>query len=361
MEDIVFVGGARDYHAMDWYRTVKSNCSSKKIAFVTDLIESEGFKKLVSEDDNILKLFIIDDLLFRNPTRYGDIWRNIVKLLVVPLQVIRLRGIAKRNSDAVFHALPMYYMFLCWLARVPYIGTPQGSEILVRPNRSRLYRYFAARCLTAAQHVTVDSVSMQEKIFQLCGKKATVIQNGIDVTTILRLAEHPCKREHVVSIRGFAPLYRIENIIDGRNLSLQKPRLHFIYPFEEGVYKSIVSRKLEQRDVDLGRLSKAKMYELLGSSKLVISIPESDSSPRSVYEAIFCGCCVAVTSNPWIDAIPECMKARLCIVSIEDRLWFEKALAFADSISAIPYKPSEAALNLFDQKKAMQLVADLLY
>ena len=361
MEDIIFVGGARDYHAMDWYRTVRGNCSSKNIAFVTDLIESEGFEKIIKTEDNIIKLFIIDGLLFNNQSKYGDIWRNVVKLLVAPLQIVRLKIIANRNPNAVFHALPMYYMFLCWLARIPYYGTPQGSEILVRPKRSRLYKYFAARCLTAAKHVTVDSVNMQENIFQLCGKKATVIQNGIDVATILSVSEYPYKREHVVSIRGFASLYRIHSIINGRANSCQKPRLHFIYPFEEGVYKSEVSKKFEQGDIDLGRLPKSDMYELLFSTKLVISIPESDSSPRSVYEAIFCGCCVAATYNPWIDAIPECMKARLFIVDLEDNLWFEKAMDFADLISEIPYKPSEEALNMFDEKRAMQLAADMLY
>ena len=361
MEDIIFVGGARDYHAMHRYRTVRNICGSKRIAFVTDLIESEGFERIANEDDRIVKLFIIDNLLFRKPSKYGDVWRNFVKLLVAPLQVLRLRVIAKRNPNAVFHALPMYYMFLCWLAGIPFNGTPQGSEILVRPNRSRLYQYFAAKCLTSAKHVTVDSVSMQDKIFQMCGKKATVIQNGIDVATISRITIQPCEREYVVSIRGFSSLYRIDSILDGREHSRQKPRLHFIYPFEEGVYKSEVSKRFAPGDVDLGRLSKIKMYELLVSSKLAISIPASDSSPRSVYEAIFCGCCVAVTYNPWIDAIPDCMKARLYLVDLDDTLWFEKALNYANTITEIPYVPSDAALNMFDEKKAMQLAADMLY
>ena len=361
MEDVIFVGGARDYHIMEWYRTIRSICDSKSIAFATDLIEGEGFEKLINEDDRIIPLFIIDRLLFRHQSNYGNIWRNFVKLMMAPLQVVRLKAIAKRNPNAVFHANPMYYMFLCWVARLRYIGTPQGSEILVRPNRSRLYRYFAAKCLAAAQAITVDSVNMRDKIFQLCGKNAIIIQNGIDVTTISRIAEHTYKREHVVSIRAFAPLYRIDSIFDGREHSRQRPRLHFIYPFEESVYKSGIARRLEQGDADLGRQSKANMYELLVSSKLAISIPASDSSPRSVYEAIFCGCCVAVTHNSWIDAIPDCMKARLYIVNLEDERWLEKAMDYADSIAAVPYTPSESALNLFDEKKTMQIAADMFY
>ncbi len=346
---------------MDWYRTVRSICDKKNIAFVTDLIESEGFEKIANDGDKIIELFVIDGLLFRNPSRYGDAWRNLVKLIVAPLQIMRLKKIAKRNPHAVFHALPMYYMFLCWLAKIPYVGTPQGSEILVRPRKSKLYRHFASNCLSAAKHVTVDSVSMQDYIFRLCGKKAVVIQNGIDVESISSATAHPVKRDKIVSIRGFSALYRIDKILDGRDNAFQPPNIHFIYPFEEGIYKAKVSRRLCKGDVDLGRLPKIQMYELLHATKLAISIPASDSSPRSVYEAIFCGCCVAATYNPWIDVLPDCMKSRIYIVELDDKLWFEKSLEYAELISKKCYTPSEAALNLFDEKKSMQIAAKLLY
>jgi hypothetical protein len=361
LENIIFIGSARDYHAIDWYRTVKEVCSSKRVVFVTDLIDGEGFEKLVNEDDCVIELFNIDWLLFRNQTKYGNMWRNFIKLVFFPLQAMRLKAIAKNNPNSVFHAIPMYYMFLCYIGGIRYIGTPQGSEILVRPNRSKLYKYLAVKSLLAAQHITVDSASMQNKILQLCGKESTVIQNGIDVAAILRAIENSCKREKVVSIRGFTSLYRINEIFNGRERSLQKPRLHLIYPFWEDVYRVAVTKRFEQGDLDLGRLSRTRMYELLASTKLAISIPISDSSPRGVYEAIFCGCCVAVTYNPWIDALPDCMKARLFIVDIEDNLWFERALEYADSITKVPYIPSEAALEMFDQRKSMQIVADKFY
>jgi hypothetical protein len=329
--------------------------------FVTDLVDGEGFDKLVDETDHIIPLFNLDFLLFRNQSKYGNIWRNIIKLVFIPLQIIRLRAIAKKYRDAVFHAMPMYYMFLCWLSSIPFIGTPQGSEILIRPFKSKLYRYFAIKTLLAAQYVTVDSINMQQKILQLCGKKATVIQNGIDVGMILRVNDNCRDRDKIVSIRGVTQLYRINEIIRGRNHSVQKPRLYFIYPFWEDVYRETFKKKLSKDDLDLGRLSRTKLYELLTSTKLAISIPISDSSPRSVYEAIFCGCCVAVSHNEWINILPDCMKKRLFIVNIEDDLWFQKALEYAESITKIPYTPSEAALHMFDQKKSMQIVAEKFY
>jgi hypothetical protein len=361
MKKIIFIGGARDYHVVDWYRTIQEICSNREIIFVTDSIDGEGFEKLISEDDRIIKLLNIDRLLFTQQSKYGNIWRNFIKLLFIPLQILRLAKISKDNPDAIFHAMPMYYMFLCCLARIPYMGTPQGSEILVRPDRSRLYKYFATKSLLAAKNITVDSVNMQNKITQLCGKESTVIQNGIDVSAISRIVIKSVRRENVVSIRGFTSLYRINEIFEGREHSTQKPELQLLYPFRENIYRATVSKRFEQGDCDLGRLSRQKMFELLASTLLAISIPISDSSPRSVYEAIFCGCCVAVTYNAWIDALPECMKSRLFIVDLNDNLWFEKAIEHAKLITTKDYKPSDEALEMFDKKRSMQKMADRFY
>lgn len=114
-------------------------------------------------------------------------------------------------------------------------------------------------------------------------------------------------------------------------------------------------------DDDLGRLDKNDMYRLLSESFLVISIPESDSSPRSVYESIFSGCCVAVTYNQWIESLPQCMKNRLFIVDLDDPLWLEKAFEFAKKCVLVPYVPSEEALEMFDQRKSIGKVIEKLY
>jgi len=87
--------------------------------------------------------------------------------------------------------------------------------------------------------------------------------------------------------------------------------LTFFFPFSEEGYVNKINSLLKQDDKILGRLpEKRDVYRLLSKSKLVISIPLSDSSPRSVYESIFCGCAVAVTYNPWIDNLPSCMKKK---------------------------------------------------
>jgi hypothetical protein len=275
---------------------------------------------------------------------------------------MRLKRIARFVDAHIYHAHSTYYMYLCWLAGVPYVGTPQGSEVLVRPHRSRLYRHFAVKSLLGAAHITVDSVDMQKGVRALCGREAMIVQNGIDIAAICRYTSSPAARSGVVSIRGFHPLYRIDDIIRARAASARKPRITLTYPLWEDDYKAEVSRRLEPGDLDLGRvMPKERLYEILSSALLAISIPASDSSPRTVYEAIFCGCCVAVTHSSWVDALPACMKARLVTVDLNDPRWLDTALARAEAVTKEPYRPSPEAAALFDQNAAAKVVADMFY
>ena len=361
MNKIVILGGARDFHAMDWYRTVQKNMTNKEVVFLTDLIESEGYSNIVLKTDNIEKLFIIDKFLFKKQSTFGNIWRNIFKLLVLPIQIYKLKKFNEKNPNSIFHAHPMYYMLLCWLSGLKYIGTPQGSEILVRPKKSKLYKYFAIKILQSAKYVTVDSINMKDIIFELSGVKAKIVQNGIDVFELLKYNNLNIYKNRIVSIRGMTELYRIDEIVTVRNNTNSKLPITFIYPFYEESYQIEIRSKLISNDNDLGRLDKDSMYILLSQSKLVISIPKSDSSPRSVYESIFSGACVAITYNNYFNTLPECMQKRIYIVNLENKNWLNEAIVFADKISHIKYIPSSEALELFDQDISIKKVINTLY
>ena len=103
------------------------------------------------------------------------------------------------------------------------------------------------------------------------------------------------------------------------------------------------------------------MYAEMGRAALIVSVPRSDSSPRSVYEAIFAGACVAATDNPWIDALPPCMRARVRVVDLGDPDWLDDALAWALRQGASQYVPSREALEQFDQRSSMRRVAEEFY
>ena len=361
MSVIIFVASARDYHAMDWFHSIKSLCPNLRIAIATDLIEGEGFSKIVSHDDEVLLLFPLDKFLLSDQSGIGNLWRNIIKLAILPLLAFKLRSLSKSIENAVFHAHSMYYIMLCWLAGIKFIGTPMGSDVLVRPEHSRIYRFFTVRSLRAASVITVDSIALQEKIIQLCGVLSVVIQNGIDTNSTRPARESRYKRSRVLSIRGCAPNYRILELLKARNRSALMHPLNFIYPFQEREYHDIISSEFKEFDQDYGRVEKERMYQLLSDTLLVISIPTSDSSPRSVYEAIFSGCCVAVSYGKWIEGLPKCMLSRLFVVDLESQSWFEDAILFAENVTSIGFVPSVEAIKCFDEIETMKSVCRQFY
>lgn len=363
---IVFLCGARDFHAMDWYKSAKELLLDADCCIVTDLIAGEGFKKIINENDKVFKLLILDFFLFRNQSSLGDKWRNLLKLLVLPIQVFLLRRFAKKHPNAVYHAHSMYYLVLARAANVNYVGTPQGSDILVKPKRSKFYKYFTIYGLNKAKYITVDSQKMQEGVLDLVGKNAYVIQNGIDVTSIEDYKkkytnENSFQRSGILSVRGLTELYRIKDILKARNQTKPEYPIAFIYPFYENTYKTECTVLFQVNDLDLARVERKKMYELFSKAELVISIPISDSSPRSVYEAIFCGSPVVISYNSYYEALPDCMKSRIVIVDLSNKNWFADAVNKAIIINQKPYIPTKLALETFDQKESFKKLQKLLF
>jgi hypothetical protein len=360
--DIIFIGDGRDFHAIDWYRTIKKECEELEVYYLTDLIEAEGHTKILKEDDLVLDLINIDWLLLKKQSTFGNIWRNGIKIVFFPLQVYKLKKIAKKNPNATYHAHTMYYLFLSWLANIKYIGSPQGDEILIRPYKSQLYKYFATKSLKAAKFLIVDSNNLKKGIHSLSGKVADVIQYGIDVESIYSSVKNEEERSKVVSIRALYPLYRIHEIIVSRNRYSTEQSLIFFYPFWEESYKRKIENMQILGDEMLGRIpTKLEMYKLLANTIMAISIPESDSSPRSVYEAIFCGCCVVVSYNQWIDSLPVCMRKRVYVCDLNNPNWFQEALLAAKQIIKEQFSPNEEALDMFDQVRSMRIVANKYY
>ena len=258
----------------------------------------------------------------------------------------------------------MYYMQIAAKAGVPFVGTPQGSELLVRPYQSKQYMKFATKAMRAAKYVTVDSVNMQKSAEKFAGVKPHIVQNGIDVKSILNFLcnSEQTTREVWLSMRGFAPLYRETEVLKGRNASLNykdKP-LTFVYPFFDEPYMNEAKPLMKEQDLVVGRLQRDALYDMMHKTELVFSIPVSDSSPRSVYESIFLGSPVIITKNAYVQMLPKSMQERIVIADIEEDGWFDKAVDTAVEIAKIPYKADKEAIEMFDQEECWEKVYQLL-
>lgn len=345
---VIFVGNASCYHTMDWCRAVHPCLPAESWVFFTDCIESESHIRIFTPKDRVRMLLPIDSLLFRQQSASAHRWRNFLKLLLLPLQALVLRLRLNDHRNTVIHAHTMYYGLMCRLAGLRYLFTPQGGELTERPRQSGLYRHLMRWTLTGAQFSFVDSERMRQAASDLGCTTVAIYQYGVD-TAACQFADVGKLRWRLLSNRGIEANYRIEAIQKTRDLERADLPLTFFYPLWDLPYRQSFYERLRPHDEDLGRIVKARCYELYAEARLVISIPVSDSSPRSVYEAIFCGAPVVTSASRWVDDLPGSMRCRVLLVDPDLPGWLQQALVWADDCLLISFKPCADALARYDQ------------
>ena len=165
------------------------------------------------DNDKVHHLKIIDNFLLKKQSFIGNIWRNFIKFFLIPFQIKILKNIIVKNKISIVHAHGMYYMLLAHFSNINFVGTPQGSEILIRLKKSSIYRFFAIKALNSANIVTIDSSAMKRVISQNCLAKTKILQNGIDLELIRNSCNYGLKRNKVVSLRALTPLYQIHFLL----------------------------------------------------------------------------------------------------------------------------------------------------
>ena len=120
---------------------------------------------------------------------------------------------------------------------------------------------------------------------------------------------------------------------------------------------------LENNIIWLGSLTYQEMAEHYNAADIVISVPSSDSSPKSVYEAMFCGKPVIVTDLEWTN---ELLSEHNCLlkVPVRDSKRLTESIVSIIKNSVIRDKLSENALHhssrFFDYKKNMRSMEKLM-
>lgn len=367
MKKIIFLGDGRSYHVVDWYTTVVrlSDNDLIKYDFFTDLIHSEGHSKLL-QNSNVNPLYIIDNFLVNRQSLIADRWRNLIKFLYIFPQVVKIKRFLKANNEheIIFHAHSFYYILLCSLSGAKYIATPMGSDYLLKPDQSKIYSLLANYSLSKAWKITVDSLKLKEHVEKVFGyKNVTIIQNGIDTEYIAnyRINSKSTSNLRFLSIRGLTELYQIKNFLEVRNLLGHRIPIDIVYPFKHYEYEKQIEGLIDIADQNIGRVNKDELYRLMANSFAVISTPVSDSSPRSVYEAIFCGAIVITTNLEWIKMLTPNMKNRIVTInsfSIED---FKSAIEIVESKLNINFTPTDEDIIHFDQNKQMNYLIHSFY
>jgi len=233
------------------------------------------------------------------------IWRN----------VIQMYRIIRKNNIQIVHIIEMTfceYAIALGLLGVRIVMENNGSDVLLAPANDALKRkYRCAYHLTKA--VVQDSLKAQEAGIALGAsrKQNEVIELGIDTGVFCPYIKRDGFRKQydipkdatvIFSARAFTPLYNIMTIIKTmKPIMGEFPNTYYVFCTyrKNRKYQKLISQS--QNVIFLGYLDNEKeMPQIYRDSDIVISIPDSDSSPRTVYEAMACGSNVIVSDLPWV-------------------------------------------------------------
>jgi len=244
--------------------------------------------------------------------------RHFNKLISLFFYASCIKKIIREYDIDIIHCVAIYYAFLATFVKTDkqIIYTQQGSELLIRAKKSKFYKYMANRVFRRVNIVTGDSKVIQKAGLD-CGapkKNNYIIQNGVDLDLFtfnkneqlnIQDSSRPVR---LYSPRGIIPLYNIDTIIDALSLLKNNYNLNFICQFTFGFgdeyldgYKEKASRLSVNEFIEwVGYVDHTEMPKYYSKNDVVISIPSSDSSPRSVYESMACGTPVVVSNLPWV-------------------------------------------------------------
>lgn len=254
---------------------------------------------------------------FKRENRYLSFAVNTLQL---PRILGRLRRILLDVQPDIVHAHSLHpYGYWGALSGFhPFLVTPIGSDAIILVNKSRVYRRVAKYVLSRANLVTGDSIPIQvncEKIGMTCPYE--LVHNGVDLTEYVadgnggdqvRLQYGiPEGSPIIFYARAFRTLYNVDKIIRAIPHILRR-RSDCVFMFAS--YAGDVGSSLVRLAGDLGissnviftgYLNRQQMWAHHAAATIFLSVPSSDSSPSSVYEAMASGVPTVISRLPWTE------------------------------------------------------------
>jgi glycosyltransferase involved in cell wall biosynthesis len=192
-----------------------------------------------------------------------------------------------------------------------------GSDVLLRPQSSGMWRSLYKVCYRFADAVIQDSAIAQEAGLQYGAPKHPnkIIEIGVDSKIFnldipkgiarkrLKIGEN---EKFVFSPRSFKTLYNVDTIIETIPIVVRQiPNVKYVFCKFSGELDNKYQQLLkdlgvEQHVIFAGYLHKEKeLPSFYADADVVLSVPSSDSSPGTVYESMACGTPVIISELPW--------------------------------------------------------------
>ena len=194
-----------------------------------------------------------------------------------------------------------------WRLRAQLVGSAWGSDVLVTPDRSALYRSLTRRVLRACALSTSDSAHMAERMHQLGAGEVMTFPFGLnDIPT-------PALNKDVwlfFANRGLEPVYRPDAVLRLFAQVVQRQPLARLVVANDGSMRSLLRTQARAMGLDVGPLNQGHHVEFTGHlaadnqahwyqrAQWYLSLPQSDSIAVSVLEAMANGCIPMLSDLP---------------------------------------------------------------
>jgi L-malate glycosyltransferase len=195
----------------------------------------------------------------------------------------------------------------------PYVVTALGSDVLVSPDHSFIYRKVLKYIFRKADWITAMSDPMRNKMLKLGADelKTDTVIFGID-TSVFNMNDRklPDDKFVITSTRNFEPVYNIKHLVESvAKIKDQIPNL-FLNLVSVGSQREEIEALVQQKGLSAmvkfwGWRSQKEVAEILKSSHIFASVSLSDGNNISLNDAMACGDLCIVTDIPanrvWIE------------------------------------------------------------
>ena len=246
------------------------------------------------------------------------------------------------------HWLPTWGCFAARSGHPRVVVTPWGSDLYLSEG---VLAARAHEALTASAYVVARSAHMRRAVVALGVPRERVIDVnlGVDLARFRPASAEERARLRsrlglgpgpvVLSLRAGTELYNLDVVIEAhRRLRARLPDATLVLAPGDEPLAAGVRAALDHDDAGielLGRVPHAEMADYLRAATVGVSIPRSDGSPNSVWEALACGLQVVVSDLAQVrERVGDCAAVRIVGVqrdevaeALEDLARYQPALA----------------------------------
>jgi glycosyltransferase involved in cell wall biosynthesis len=231
----------------------------------------------------------------------GGNWKVLLKFRQV-------KKIVNQISPDIFHSLyaTSYGITGALCGYHPYVITALGSDILISPKKSRIYRFLLKYAFSKTDLITVMSEQMKfetEKI-GVPSEKIFTLPFGID-PTVFNANNRKLDQDSFVitSTRNFENVYNIPHLIKAIakvKVKIPSIKLNLIGAgsLEQDLKDLVKNLELEECVTFFGKVPQLKIAEVLRRSHVFVSVSLSDGNNISLNEAMACDALCIATDIP---------------------------------------------------------------